>query len=248
VNDKNVQNHLAYQRVDGDLNKPGIVFLSGYASDMTATKATFLLNKCKEENRSYVCFDYRGCGASYGDTSFLQGGIGAWYRDACAVLEHLTNPQQKQILVGSSMGGWIALKLSAMGSLYHSRIHALIGIAAAPDFTEDLMWHGLSKEQQTILTNEGLLPLEENRPPITWHLIEEGRRNLVLDKPLTLDCPLHLLQGKQDNSVPWQGAERILTHVTAPQKQVTWIADGDHRLSRPNDLTLLWETIAAHSN
>lgn len=234
---------LAYQRLIGDTCKAGVMFLSGFASDMTGTKVTYLNERCCESGLSFIGFDYRGCGRSTG--VFSEGTIGAWYEDACAIFEHLT--QGPQIVVGSSMGGWLALKLALR---YPERVQALIGIAAAPDFTEDLIWGRLSVEQKLKLCSEGYLFDEQSPPdhkvPITFQLIEEGRQHLLLRTPLDLKCPIHLLQGMKDQEVPWRYAKLIAEAVTHADVCTTFIKEGDHRLSRSQDLKLLWQTVALY--
>ncbi len=231
---------LAYQRLIGDPNGPGIVFLGGYASDMSGTKASFLAERCADEDLSFLRFDYRGHGCSSGD--FNSCVLGDWLEDACAAFDQLT--QGKQILIGSSMGGWLALLLARARP---ERIKAMIGIAAAPDFTEELVWKNLTEEQKAQLERDGFIP-DETSPPdqpfvMTRRLIEEARQHLLLGAEIKLDCPLHLLQGLNDEEVPWRYALRILERVSGSDARVTLIKDGDHRLSRPKDLALLWNAV-----
>jgi pimeloyl-ACP methyl ester carboxylesterase len=188
-----------------------------------------------------VRFDYSGHGSSGGQ--FQDGTIGAWTQDALAAIDRLTNGPL--ILVGSSMGGWIAL-LCALAR--RDRVAALVGIAAAPDFTEALMAQALSFKQRTGLMRDGVvhLPSQYGDPtPITRALIEDGRNHLLLSAPIALDCPIRLLHGQADPDVPWEMALRIAAQVTSADVHVTIVKDGDHRLSRPHDLALLCRTVAA---
>ncbi len=230
---------IAYQQQLG-LSGAGIIFLGGYASDMTGTKASFLANRCAEAGYGFLRFDYRGHGQSSGD--FKDGTIGGWYEDACLVFDKLT--KGPQILVGSSMGGWLALLLALARS---ERVLAFVGIAAAPDFTEDLLWERLSPGQQAKLKADGLIyddqaPPDHN-PPLTLKLIEEAREHLLLRAPLTISCPVYLLQGQCDEEVPWTYAQRIAEMIAHKNVKITFVKDGDHRLSREQDLELLWQTI-----
>jgi len=231
---------LAYQRLRGRANLPGIVFLGGFASDMTGTKASYLARCCAEADRTFLRFDYRGHGQSSGDFRF--GTIGDWFEDACAVFDRLT--QGPQILVGSSMGGWLALMLARVRP---GSVKALVGIAAAPDFTEDFIWENLTAMQRAQLTRTGEIAdptaPPDQQAPITFRLIEEARKHLLLREPLTVSCPVRLLQGQRDTEVPWQHALRIAEHIPHEDVRVTLIKDGDHRLSRSADLELLWETL-----
>lgn len=233
---------LAYQRQVGDPHQPTVVFLSGFASDMQGSKASFLATTCARQNISYLRFDYRGCGASSG--MFTDGTVGGWLDDTLAVSDALTTGPL--IVIGSSMGGWLALGLAQARA---ERVKAVIGIAAAPDFTEDLIWKKLTPSQRATLQQTGEL-YDANAPqdynfPITLKLIEEARAHLVLRQPLSLSCPLRLLQGMQDREVPWDYALRIASKITHNDVQVTLIKNGDHRLSTPENLALLWQQVAA---
>lgn len=230
---------LAYESLDGAA--PGVMFLGGYFSDMTGTKAQYLAAQCAAVGRAYLRFDYSGHGQSEG--RFRDGCIGDWYADALAMLDHGTAGQQ--ILVGSSMGGWLALKLAVARP---QRVRAVIGIAAAPDFTEDLVWACLSPDARARLESEGYILGEGQESLIYTHkLITEARQHLLLRAPINLACPLQLLQGQQDDAVPWQTAERIAAQVARDDVAVTLVPDGDHRLSRPQDLALLWQTLQRFS-
>ncbi len=230
---------LAWVRLDGA--GPTIVFLPGFRSDMTGDKATALASFCADRGQALLRFDYSGHGASSGD--FLQGTIGAWAADAAAAIDQLTGG--KVILVGSSMGGWIAL-LTALGR--PDRVAALVGIAAAPDFTQLLMWEAMAPAERAMLERDGVLqvPSQYGEPtPITLGLIRDGAKHLVLTGRMAIDCPVRLLHGQADPDVPWELALRIAEQVTSSDVRVLLVKDGDHRLSRPADLALLTQTLAA---
>ena len=220
---------------------PTVVFLPGYRSDMTGDKATALSAFCAERGQAMLRLDYSGHGASGGQ--FEDGTIGIWAADAQTVIDRVT--QGPLILVGSSMGGWIAL-LTALAR--PQRTAALVGIAAAPDFTERLMWDSMAPPERATLLREGVLrvPSQYGEPtPITRALIEDGRNHLVLTGVIRLDCPVRLLHGQADPDVPWELALRTAAAITTPDVEVTLVKDGDHRLSRPRDLALLCRTVAA---
>jgi pimeloyl-ACP methyl ester carboxylesterase len=230
---------LAWSKLDG--TGPAIVFLPGFRSDMTGDKATALAAFCAARGHAMLRFDYSGHGASGG--RFEDGTIGLWARDTLTVLDRLT--EGKLILVGSSMGGWLAL-LTALQR--PERIAAIIGIAAAPDFTEKLMWDSMTFDERARLLREGILhvPSKYGDPtPITRTLIEEGRTHLLLGGPILLDSPVRLLHGQADPDVPWEIALRTAERLITPDVEVVLIKDGDHRLSRPRDLDLLKRTVAA---
>ena len=229
---------IAYHWVPG--GPPGIVFLAGLRSDMTGAKALFLDEYCRGRGRAYVRFDYFGHGRSSGGFAF--GTIGRWAEDAIAVLDELT--QGPQILVGSSIGGWIML-LAALAR--PQRIHALVGIAAAPDATEDLLWPRLDAAQRSELRATGSVTLPSEYAPAGYAysrgLIEEGRRHLLMRQPIALDCPVRLLHGLRDNSVPWQTSLRLAEQLTSRDVAVTLVKNGDHRLSAAPDLARLARTL-----
>lgn len=229
---------LAWRRTPG--RGPGVVFLGGFNSDMTGSKAEFLAGWCEARGTPFLRFDYSGHGASEG--RFADGTIGRWAEDAaCVIAAQADGPQ---VLVGSSMGGWIALLLAARG---RAAARALVGIAPAPDFTEDLMWAEFPPEVRAAIERDGVWhrPSEYGAPyPITRALIEDGRQHLLLRGPLPVGVPVRILQGQQDPDVPWQHALRIADALTGPDVRVHLIKDGDHRLSRPQDLALLGETLA----
>jgi len=208
---------------------------------MGGTKATALAEHCRGRGRSFLRFDYFGHGASSGD--FLDGTISQWTADALAVIDRLT--EGSLILVGSSMGGWIMLLVALQR---RQRVKGMIGIAAAPDFTEELIWRGLSGGDQHRLMAQGRLeqPSEYSAEPyvITRTLIEDGRRHLLLGGVIDLDMPVRLLQGMADPDVPYRHALRLVEKLASRDVRLTLIKDGDHRLSRPQDLVLLCDTVA----
>jgi pimeloyl-ACP methyl ester carboxylesterase len=219
--------------------QPIVVFLPGFRSDMTGDKATALAAHCAAAGQAMLRLDYSGHGASGG--VFEDGTIGRWAADALAVIEART--QGRLVLVGSSMGGWIALlAVRTLGE----RLAGLIGIAAAPDFTETLMWEAMTFEERTRLMERGVLhvPSQYGEPyPITRALIEDGRRHLLLGDPIRLDCKVRLLHGQRDPDVPWETALRIAERATSDDVRIVLVKDGDHRLSRPQDLALLCATL-----
>lgn len=229
--------HLAWIRQPG--TGPTVVFLPGFRSDMTGDKATALAEFCAGTGQAMLRFDYSGHGASDGD--FIQGTIGTWAKDALTVIDTLTTG--KLLLVGSSMGGWIAL-LTALAR--PDRIAGLIGIAAAPDFTQRLMWEAMTPAERATLEQDGVLhvPSQYGDPtPITRALIQDGANHLVLTGTIPLSCPVRLLHGQADPDVPWQLALTIAEQLETKDTRVTLIKDGDHRLSRRSDLALLRQTL-----
>jgi pimeloyl-ACP methyl ester carboxylesterase len=229
---------LAWAKLPG--RSPTVVFLPGYRSDMTGDKATALAAHCAATGQALLRLDYSGHGASGG--RFEDGTIGRWADDALAVIAAQT--EGPLVLVGSSMGGWIALLAARVLA---PRLAGLIGIAAAPDFTETLMWQAMTFAERTRLMESGVLhvPSQYGDPyPITRALIEDGRRHLLLDQPIDLACKVRLLHGQRDPDVPWEIALRIAERATGDDVRVILVKDGDHRLSRPADLSLLCATLA----
>jgi pimeloyl-ACP methyl ester carboxylesterase len=214
---------------------PGVVFLGGFKSDMEGTKALFLEDWARAQGRSFLRFDYSGHGQSSGD--FLDGCIGDWFEDALSAITTLTTGPQ--ILVGSSMGGWIALLVARA---IPDRITGLVGIAAAPDFTEDSMWGSFTDAQKAELdAGQVALPSDYSADPyiITKRLIEEGRQRLVLRAPLDLPFPVRLLQGTADTDVPPSVALRLMDHAQSPDLHLTLVKGADHRFSSPENLALI---------
>ena len=224
---------LAYSFTKG--TGPTVVFLGGFKSDMEGSKAIFLEKWAKKRNRSFLRFDYSGHGQSSGD--FLNLGIGDWRNDAKQIIGLTEN--NGIILVGSSMGGWIALLLSReLGS----RLKGLITIAAAPDFTEESMWKNFTEDQKKEVLNKGVLylPSDYSEPyPITRYLIENGRQNLVLCEPLELTCPVRLMQGTEDTAVTRETALKLFDHISADDLSLFFKRGADHSFSDQGCLKIL---------
>ena len=217
---------------------PGLFWLGGFHSDMQGTKAIALDAWAAEQGRGCVRFDYSGHGESGG--AFTDGTIGRWLEESVAVFERFcTGPQ---VVIGSSMGGWMALLLArelARRPAGRPSLAGLVLIAPAPDFTEELMWKRFSAEakQEIETTGVWLRPSEYGEPyPITRALIEEGRRHLLLGSSIEVGCPVRILQGAQDPDVPWQHAFALAHRLPVDDVVLTMIQDGDHRLSRPQDI------------
>lgn len=227
-------NSVAYAKTEG--RAPTVVFLGGFRSDMTGTKAMALEARARKRGQAYLRFDYLGHGQSSG--RFEDGTIGRWLDDSLAAIDQLT--AGPLVLVGSSMGGWLSL-LAAQARA--ERLAGLVLIAAAPDFTERMLLKGLSAEERERLRREGRLERASqysSEPSVfTWKLIEEGRHHLLLDKPLRLPCPVRLLHGQSDPDVPWEYSLQIAQHLDAPEVVTTFIKGGDHRLSTPADIARL---------
>jgi pimeloyl-ACP methyl ester carboxylesterase len=231
---------IAYRRTPGRL--PGVIFLSGFMSDMTGGKATFLEEVCRRRGQAFLRFDYSGHGESSG--AFTDGTIGRWAEDAQAALDSLT--EGPQVLVGSSMGGWIMLLVALRRP---ERVAGLVGIAPAPDFTVDMLPSQLAREHLAAIGRDGIAWVEsEYGPeptPITRSLIEDGRNHLVLRRPLPIAIPVRLLHGMRDADVPWQTSLRLARALASGDVSVTLVKDGDHRLSEPADLERLARTLKA---
>jgi pimeloyl-ACP methyl ester carboxylesterase len=220
---------------------PTVAFLGGYASDMTGTKATYLEAWCRERGQAFLRFDYQGHGLSSG--RLVDGTIGLWRDDALTVIGQCT--AGPLLLVGSSMGAWIMLLVALA---MPERIRALVGIAAAPDFTEDLLWARLDEEQRARLRRDGLIrpPSRYGEPlPFTWRLVEDGRQRLVLRNPIPLSCPVRLLHGTADEDVPWETSRRLTEALQSRDVALTLVKDGGHRLSEPHELALLGATVGS---
>jgi pimeloyl-ACP methyl ester carboxylesterase len=225
---------------------PGLLWLGGFHSDMKGTKAQALDAWAAEQNRACVRFDYSGHGESGG--AFTDGTIGRWLAEAVAVFEQFC--RGPQVVIGSSMGGWIALLLArelAKRSSHTASLAGMVLIAPAPDFTEELMWKGFSPEVRQEIESKGawLRPSEYGEPyPITRGLIEEGRNHLLLGSAIDVGCPVHILQGGQDPDVPWRHAFALAHRLPAEDVVLTMIQDGDHRLSRPQDIARIIAAVA----
>ncbi|MBE7220054.1 MAG: alpha/beta hydrolase [Caulobacteraceae bacterium] len=236
---------LAYRRVRG--TGPGVVWLGGFKSDMDSTKAVALDGWARRAGRAFLRFDYSGHGRSGGN--FAEGTIGLWFADALAMVRAET--EGPQILVGSSMGGWIALLVArALAEAGEAeRLAGMVLIAPAVDFTEALMWAQFTPEIRHTIETEGqwMRPTDYAPEPyaVTKALIEDGRRHLLLDKPVRAHAPVHILQGMRDPDVPWQHAMLLVEHLTHDPVSVTLIKDADHRQSRPEDIDRLIRAVEA---
>jgi pimeloyl-ACP methyl ester carboxylesterase len=222
--------------IDRTRHCAGIMFLGGFRSDMSGTKATFLDQFCAARGLEFVRFDYSGHGASGG--RFEDGTIGRWTEEALAVIDRVT--EGPVMLVGSSMGAWIMLLASLARP---GRIASLVGIAPAPDFTERLIWEGLRSDERDRLLRTGRLEMDSAYAPeptvITRALIEEGRRHLLLSAPIGIRAPVRLLHGMADPDVPYRLSLELSERLAGTDVRVTLVKDGDHRLSHATDLALL---------
>jgi pimeloyl-ACP methyl ester carboxylesterase len=225
---------------------PGLFWLAGFNSDMQGTKAMALDSWAAEHRRACVRFDYSGHGESGG--AFTDGTIGRWLEESLAVFEQCCSGPQ--VVIGSSMGGWMALLLAreiARRGAARASVAGLVLIAPAPDFTEVLMWNGFSAEIRQEIESKGvwLRPSQYGEPyPITRALIEEGRNHLLLGSAIEVKCPVRILQGAQDPDVPWQHAFALAHRLPADDVVLTVIQDGDHRLSRPQDIARILAAVA----
>jgi pimeloyl-ACP methyl ester carboxylesterase len=225
---------------------PGLFWLGGFNSDMQGTKALALDAWAAEHHRACVRFDYSGHGESGG--AFVDGTIGRWLDESVAVFEQFC--AGPQVVIGSSMGGWMALLLAremARRPASRASLAGLVLIAPAPDFTEELMWKAFSPEALHDIETKGvwLRPSEYGEPyPITRALIEEGRNHLLLGSAIEVGCPVRILQGAQDPDVPWRHAFALAHRLPSDDVVLTMIQDGDHRLSRPQDIARIIAAVA----
>lgn len=226
---------LAYRKYEAQAS--GVVFLGGFMSDMTGAKATYLEGCCERWGRSYVRFDYFGHGRSSGN--FEDGTIGRWLEDTLLILDTLT--EGPQVLVGSSMGGW----LMALVALHRpDKVRGLVGIGAAPDFLEH--FDQLTLEQQAAIRDQGVfyIPSDYGRPyAISKNLLEEGRRHRILKLNIPLNCPVRLLHGLSDTVVPWRRSVLLARCFTSEDVMVTLLKGGDHSLSSGSHLECLGQMV-----
>ena len=226
--------------------QPGLIWLGGFKSDMTGTKALALEAWAVEHGRACVRFDYSGHGESGG--AFIDGTIGRWLEESVAVFEQFC--RGPQVVIGSSMGGWMALLLAreiARRQISQATLAGLVLIAPAPDFTEQLMWNGFPAQVQEEIQSKGvwMRPSQYGDAyPITRALIEEGRNHLLLGSAIDVGCPVRILQGAQDPDVPWQHAFALAHRLPTEDVVLTMIQDGDHRLSRPQDIARIIAAVA----
>jgi len=225
---------------------PGLFWLGGFHSDMQGTKALALDEWAAGRGRACVRFDYSGHGESGG--AFVDGTIGRWLEESVAVFDRFC--RGPQVVIGSSMGGWMALLLArdlARRAASPASLAGLVLIAPAPDFTEQLMWNSFSPEIRNEIESTGvwLRPSQYGEPyPITRALIEEGRNHLLLGSAIEVGCPVRILQGAQDPDVPWQHAFALTHRLPSDDVVLTMIQDGNHRLSRPQDIARIIAAVA----
>lgn len=221
-------------------NQTGIVWLGGFKSDMTGTKASTLADWARATDHDYTRFDYFAHGQSSG--RFIDGTISQWLSDALSILDQVA--PGPQVLVGSSMGAWVAL-LAALARPAQAR--GLVLIAPAADFTEKLMWDDFDADIRETLQREGVYrqasDYDDEPYEISYRLIEDGRKHLLLDDDIALDLPVRILQGMADPDVPWRHAMRLVECLTSTDVNVTLTKQGDHRLSEPDDLRRLTDTL-----
>jgi len=234
------QARLAYDRTDG--KSPEVMFCGGFRSNMAGTKALALAAHCGARGRAFIRFDYRGHGDSDGE--FTDGTIGGWLDDTLAVLDQTTHGPV--VLVGSSMGAWIAL-LAARAR--PDRVKGLVLVAPAVNFTEALIWERLPAADRAVLERDGIWLREsdytDDPDQITMRLIEEGRNHLLFGQRIPFEGPVRILHGLADEAVPWQFALRTAEALTGGDVTVTLIKDGDHRLSDPENLARLMSAVDA---
>ena len=230
-------NKIAYKKTDG--KGPNLIWCGGLKSDMEGGKATHLHDWAIQQGRKYIRFDYFGHGQS--DGAFTDGTISQWADDVVCVMDALSDGPV--ILIGSSMGGWASL-LAALKK--PERIKALLLIAPAPDFTEKLMWANWTNEERAAIENDGILyvPSDYDEPyEYSRALIEDGRKNQILDAPINFKGPVRILQGAKDDVVPWTFSKQIMEVITSPDVDYTLVKNGDHSLSSPSDLKRLVRTV-----
>jgi len=229
---------IAYHRMEG--KSPGVIFLPGFRSDMQGGKALALEAHCRGVGRAFIRFDYGGHGRSEG--RFVDGTVGAWRDDVLDVLDRLA--KGPQVLVGSSMGGWLML-LAALAR--PERIAGLVGIAAAADFATRLMEKRPPEAAKAALARDGIVHLPSayspEPTPVTKRLVEEARTHEVLHAPIPLRCPVHLIHGTADPDVPWQLSLEVLQKLETKDAELHLIKDGDHRLSSDHDLARLCRVV-----
>ncbi len=236
---KNKRN-IAYQYNTGQ-SSVGIIFFSGFKSDMYGSKAQFIFNWCKENNLECTIFDYSGHGNS--SEEFIDCDLSTWIKDSIDIIKEITsNPQ---IIVGSSMGAWIAIKVALT---IPKNIKGLITIAAAPDFTKNLYKNIFTKRQKQELNKKGYVKVESDYDPngylITKRLIESGNKNLILNNSLnSLNCPIKLLHGEKDKDVDWIQSKKIFNKIKSINAELIIIKNGDHRLSSENNLNTIIDSI-----
>tara|TARA_B100000686_G_C16732777_1_gene941741 strand:+ start:940 stop:1716 length:777 start_codon:yes stop_codon:yes gene_type:complete len=228
---------IAYHHLYG--RNPGVIFLSGFKSDMSGQKAKYFEMSCKKNDRSFVRFDYFGHGKS--DGKFEEGSISIWKDDALSILDKITSGPQ--VLVGSSMGAWIMLLVALFRK---KRIKALLGIASAPDFTEEIL-SSLSFEEKSNLYTKGAIykPSEYDLEPtpITLNMLEDAKKHVLLKNPVDIKCPVHLFHGLEDQDVPWSTSIKLAEKLKSPDVKITLLKKGNHRLSEEFQIKLIADEI-----
>ena len=231
---------IAYLRQSGRTDYPGLVFLGGFRSDMTGSKAQALSDYTTKHELNYLRFDYFGHGQSSGD--FLKGTISAWRKEVANILSKLTDGPV--VLVGSSFGGWLS---TMMATQFPDKIVGLVLIAPAVDMTERLMWSEFDADMRKALMEDGIVytpsDYDDQGYPITRDLIEDGRSHLMLDNAIAFDGPVRFLHGQQDMAVPWKLSLEIAEKLTSTDVDVHFVKNGDHSLSNPSNLRLLCQTL-----
>ncbi len=229
---------IAYRRTAG--RNPGVIFLTGFMSNMDGSKATHIEDFVTSRGHSFLRFDYRGHGGS--SDEFANGTISDWALDALTVLDELT--QGPQLLVGSSMGGWIMLRTALKRP---ERIVGLLGLASAPDFTRIIHRHYMSEEQRQEMINTGRIKVacdyDDSPYVITQTLLDDGEQNCLLDKPIPLTMPVRLIHGIQDQDVAWQTSLTLSEQLESSDVETLFIKDGNHRLSTEKDLNRITQTL-----
>lgn len=235
-----VDYHLAYRYTPPRQGFPTVVYLSGFRSDMSGEKVVFLEGLCQKEGIGFFTFDYSGHGQSSG--KFEDGTLSQWLSDTLEILDHLTRGDV--IVVGSSMGGWLALLVALRRP---ERIVSLLGIAPAPDFTEDLIWRKFTQNQKDEIVSQGWTVISTEYNPQGWtitrNLIEDGRKHLLLGRAIDLNIPIRLIHGLKDASVPASYSHQLMEWVASPDVALTLVKSGDHRLSQEEDKRILWSLL-----
>lgn len=229
---------LAYHLTEG--REPGVIFMGGFRSDMTGSKAMALESWCRARGQRFLRFDYTGHGQSSGQ--FRDGTIGGWAQDALDMLDQ--RGAGRNVIVGSSMGAWVALLVMQQR---RERVAGFVGVASAPDFTERLIWQNLQPEQKKDLMEKGVFYAPscygEEPYPIMRMLIEESRHHLLLHKAIDLPVPVRLLHGTHDRDVPWHMSVTLLESLKTDDASLRLIKGGDHRLSNPAQLEMLCKAV-----
>lgn len=223
----------AYRYTKAADNGPTIIFLPGYMSDMDGSKALAIFEYAQKNGHGCLLLDYSGCGRSEGD--FADGSLSIWRDEVCAIINDKISGAV--ILIGSSMGGWLMLMIAL--KLVSEKLHAMIGIAAAPDFTQ---W-GYSADDRAIISRDRVLyeqnPYGPEPTPMHQKFFDDGQANLMLGSEIAIDCPVTLFHGQNDNDVPYDISVQLAQHLRSSHVHIHLIKDGDHRFSRDQDIAML---------